>query len=721
MTTRTVVHNLIGGVVLIFLLQWLFLGSLRSAIIVAATIPFALATAVLILSLRGESANLLSVGAVDFGLVVDASVIMVENIYRHMVARSADVAAGLGHATPASRFSAILHAASEVNRGIFFSAAIIIASFVPLFTLTGVEGHIFGPMAETYAYAIAGGLIATFTVSPALSALLLPDRLDETETRIVQRLRSMYERAASFALANRILTLGGAVTLALIALFAVRALGVEFLPHLEEGNLWIRASLPASISLEAGQPTVRGIRHIIGEYPEVERVVSTQGRPDDGTDATGFFNAEFYAPLKPSDEWPFGMTKGKLTAELQNRLQARYPGVEFEFSQYIEDNVDEAASGVKGVNSLKLFGQDLRVLSRLSSAIKDQMAQVRGITDLGVANSLGQPTVRIDIDRQAAARYAAAIGGQSPGDLYERDTDRNFPIVVRLASAQRDSLEAIRRITVGAPSPDGQGIVPVPLSEVATAHLTSGSSFIYREHQERYVPIQFSVRGRDLGGAIGEARARIARNVKIPAGYHLEWAGELANLTSAAQRLEIIVPITLCLILVLLYANFASITDTLIAFAAIPLATVGGVLVLVITGISFSISAAIGFVALFGIAVMDGILVVSIFNQAIDDAYTSAEATTATVHKSFRPVAMTCLAAAIGLLPAAISTGIGSQVQKPLALVVVGGMTLAPALILLVLPVLKARFSRRVGPDDRGAHGRDLGHRPDPSPGIMSS
>ena len=546
-TTHTVMHNLVEGVLLIFVLQFLFLGDLRSAIIVAITIPFALAFAVLILTLQGESANLLSVGALDFGLVVDASVIMVENIYRHMAERSAHVAAGHGHFNHASRFSSILHASSEVSRGIFFAAAIIIASFLPLFTLTGVEGHIFGPMAKTYAYAIAGGLIATFTVSPVLSALLLPDRLSETETWIVRRLRMLYEPAAAFALLNRTLAVGGAVLLFVLAMVAVRSLGIEFLPHLEEGNLYIRATLPASISLEAGQPTVNGIRDIIASYPEIDRIASTHGRPDDGTDPTGFFNAEFYAPLKPFDTWPAGMDKQKLTEQLQNRLQARYPGVGFEFTQYIEDNVEEASSGVKSANSVKLFGTDMATLQRLAAEIRDQMARTVGIADLGVSNPLGQPTVQIDIDRVAAARYgltpddinatiAAAIGGKSPGDLYEKSTDRHFPIVVRLEAGERDSLESIRRITIGAPSPDGKSEIQVPLSEVANVRLTSGASFIYREHQERYVPIEFSVRGRDLGGTIGEAQDRIARNLHLPTGYHLEWAGELANLPDRALR-----------------------------------------------------------------------------------------------------------------------------------------------------------------------------------------
>jgi len=464
---------------------------------------------------------------------------------------------------------------------------------------------------------------------------------------------------------------------------------------------------------------------MIAAYPEVQRVISSHGRPDDGTDATGFFNAEFYTPLKPADQWPAGVTKETLTAELQHRLQARFPGVDFEFSQYIQDNVEEASSGVKGANSVKVFGPDLATLQHIAEQIRDQMARVRGVADLGISNSLGQPTVQIDIDRGAAARYgltpddintsvAASIGGQSSGDLYERGTDRHFPIVVRLKDAQRDSLDALRRITIGAPSPTGTGSIQVPLSEVAKVRLTTGASFIYREHQERYVPIKFSVRGRDLGGTVDEVQARIARNVTLPPGYSLEWAGELGSLTSAVNRLEVVVPISLALILVLLYANFSSVRDTLLSFSVIPMAIIGGVLALALTGTAFSISAAIGFVALFGIAVMDGILMVTTFNQHIDQGFDRDAALAGTVQTSLRPVVMTCLAAAIGLLPAAVSSGIGSQVQKPLALVVVGGMGLAPILILLVLPVLIGRFSRHVGPDDRGAHGRDVGHHPHP-------
>jgi len=706
LTTHTVLHNLMFGVLLIFLVQWAFLGNLRSALIVSATIPFALCFAVLIMTIRGESANLLSVGALDFGLIVDATVIMMENIYRRLAEHEHDKPhpRSLG---PGSKRATILGAAGEVNRAIFFAAAIIIASFIPLFTLTGVEGHIFGPMAKTYAYAILGGLIATFTVTPALSSLILPDQVSETETWAVRKLRRLYEPAARWALRKRAVVLGGAAATLVLALILVRTLGMEFLPHLEEGNFWIRATMPASISLTEGNGYVNRMRRVIKSFPEVVTVVSQHGRPDDGTDATGFFNAEFFTPLKPQSQWPRGMTKDKLTQQINAALQDQFPGVDFNFSQYIQDNVEEAASGVKGENSVKLFGPDLKVLEQTAGRIEAQMAKTPGITDLGVFKSLGQPTVRIDIDRDRAALYGlttgdingvvqAAIGGEDAGALYPPSSDRNFPIVVRLRPEQRGDLAAIARITVQGTSPRGDP-VQVPLSEVANVRLTSGASFVYREQQERYIPIKFSVRDRDLAGAVAEARQRVTRNVRLPPGYHIEWAGELGNLQAAIARLQVVVPISLGLILLLLYMNFGSARDMLLAASVMPMAMVGGIVGLRLTGTPFSISAAIGFVALFGISVMDGIIVLNAFNRLIDEGVERSRALIEACHDCLRPVVMTCVAACVGLLPAAVSNGIGSQVQKPLAIVVVSGILLAPVLILIVLPVLVDVFSRRVG------------------------
>src|SRR5689334_16927564 len=707
LTTHTVLHNMVVGILLIVLLQWIFLGDLRSALIVGATIPFALFFAVIILVLRGESANLLSVGAIDFGLIVDATVIMVEAIFRRLTQTTPPTESE--QMSPETLFvmksHAILSAAADVSRSIFFAAAIIIAAFLPLFTLSGVEGNIFGPMARTYAYALAGGLLATFTVTPALSAIILPVHIRETETWIMKRLDRIYVPVLNWAIINRKIVMAGAAGLVVLTIVFARMLGLEFLPKLEEGNLWIRATLPPTISLQEGNTYVNEMRRVIRARPEVESVVSQHGRPDDGTDAAGLFNAEFFAPLKPSNQWPGTRNKEELTGQLLAHLQEKFPGVEFNFSQYLQDNVSEAVSGVKGENSIKLYGNDLQALTDTANKIKSVLSTVQGITDLAVFTSLGQPTIQIDIDRARAARYGlspgdinatikVAVGGDTAGDLYEPGSDRHFPIIVRLAPEYRKSAEAIQNLRIGAPGPNGT-VTQVPLSEVATIKLVSGAAFIYREQQERYLPIKFSVRGRDLGSAIREAQEKIEDQFQLPAGSHLEWVGEFGNLQDAIRRLSIVVPISLTLIGILLWLNFGSMVDTLLAMSVIPMAVFGGVVGLVTTGTPFSVSAAIGFIALFGIAVMDGIIILSQYNQLIDEGYERIRAVIRTGELQLRPVLMTCVVAGVGLLPAAVSEGIGSQVQKPLAVVVVTGMMLAPVVILVTLPVLISVFSRR--------------------------
>jgi cobalt-zinc-cadmium resistance protein CzcA len=464
--------------------------------------------------------------------------------------------------------------------------------------------------------------------------------------------------------------------------------------------------MPTSVSIQESNSYVNRMRQLMLSYPEVQTIVSQHGRPDDGTDATGFFNAEFFVPLKPFDTWPSGVTKDKLTDDMTHALQEQFPGVEFNFSQYIEDNVEEAASGVKGENSVKVYGPDLVTLEHTAYQIAKVLGDVQGITDLAVLRSLGQPTIRIDVDRARAARYGlapgdvnavvqTAIGGQSPGDLYEPGSDRHFPIMVRLAPSYRQSMDAIRRIPIVIQSPSGAGAITVTLADVADIRLVSGASFIYREQQERYVPIKFSVRGRDLGTAVLEAQQKVAERVTLPGGYRLDWVGEFGNLQEALARLEVIVPIAIMLICVLLFLNFGSLADVLLAASVIPMALVGGIFALFLTGTAFSVSAAIGFVALFGIAAMDGILLISYYNLSLAAGTDRAEAIRSTCRTQFRPVMMTCIVACVGLIPAAFSTGIGSQVQKPLALVVVGGMLFAPVMILLVLPVLIDKFSRR--------------------------
>ena len=706
-TTASVLHNMVMGVTLIFLIQWMFLGDLRSALIVAATIPFALLFAVVILVLGGESANLLSMGAIDFGIIVDATVIMVENIYRHLAEASA------GH-RPSSvppprgmtgKIAIIFEASGEVTKAIFFAATIIIAGFVPLFTLSGVEGHIFGPMAKTYAYALSGGLLATFTVSPALSAVLLPERVSEVETLAVRVLRQAYRRLYRAVLARRGLTLAVAGGLAVCATFAASTVGLEFLPKLEEGNIWMRAALPPSVSLDEGNGYVNRMRLLLHGFPEVDTVVSQHGRPDDGTDPDGFSNGEFFVPLKPIERWRKGLDKQGLVSEMADALRNGFPGVNFAFSQYIQDNVQEAASGIDAENAIKISGSDLATLQKIATEIRRVLEQVRGVTDVTLPPLLGQPTIRIDIDRERAARYnlspgdinttiQAAVGGQVAGYLYETGSDRHFPMLVRLAPQYRQNMQALRRITIGAPSASG-GVVQVPLAEVATIGLASGAFYIYREQQERFIPVKFSVRGRDLGSAVLEAQEKVQEKVALPGGYRLEWAGDFANLQSAIERLSIAVPIAIALILLLLYVSFGSLRDTLLAGSAIPLALIGGILALWLDGMPFSISAAIGFVALFGIAAMNGIMVLGCFNRLIEAGTEREEALRRTCELQMRPVLMTCIAACVGLLPAAFSTAIGSQVQRPLAIVVVGGMLVAPLMFLTVLPAAIGSFSRR--------------------------
>jgi cobalt-zinc-cadmium resistance protein CzcA len=694
-TVRTVMHNMLFGIALIFLIQWIFLGNLRCALIVSATIPVALFLAVIITVLRGDSANLLSVGAIDLGIIVDGTVIMVENIFRHLAHHAArhpnDVSRG-------DRLHRILSAAVEVDKPIFFSVVITIAAFLPLFTMQGVEGQIFGPMSRTYAYALIGAVIATFTVTPVMASLLLPDRVTEVETFLVRHIRSVYERVLVLAVKNARI----AATIALAFLILCGALGMrlgtEFLPKLEEGNLWIRALLPPTITLDAGRDTVNKIRAVIASYPPVRTVVSEQGRGEDATDPDGSFVAEFFVPLKPFEDWPAGLTKPKLVKELSARLESEFIGIDFNFSQYIQDNIEEAVSGVKGENSVKIFGRDLGELERLSKAVKEELAKVPGVTDPGAFNLLGQPNLVIQVDRAKAARYGitvadmntvvqAAIGGQEVTRIYEGEM--NFALTVRLAPQYRDNVDAIRSVPVALPNSDPKSPTAyIALGDVAEVRLETGAAYIYRQNTERFVPIKYSVRGRDLGSTVADAQKRIAKNVQLKEGYRLEWSGEFGALVEAKKRLAIIVPLSLLLIMMLLYSLFNSIRDSLLALAGIPFAACGGILGLYVFGLNFSVSAAVGFISLFGVSAMDGILLVSYIRRRLDEGFGKDEAIIGSAQARMRQIFMTGFSACIGLVPAAFSTGIGSQVQQPLACVIVGGMLLSPICSLLVIPTL---------------------------------
>jgi cobalt-zinc-cadmium resistance protein CzcA len=727
-TTHTVLHNLVFGCVLLFLIQWVFLGSLRSAIIVGLNIPFALFFAIIILVLCGESANLLSIGAVDLGIIVDSAVILVENIFhnfqkgpeeRHgLIQRLLDGYFGSDPTTMpyhapqqmqgwTGRLRLILISSLQVGNAIVFAVLITVAGFVPLFTMQGVEGQIFGPMARTYGYALAGALVATFTITPVLASLLLPERIAETETFLVRLLHRIYTPILHFTLEQRALTIGFGVAFLVVACYFGSRLGSEFLPHLEEGNFWIRASMPMTLSLQDGEAAARKMRLILASYTnEVITVVSQHGRPDDGSDASPFSNVELFAPLKPYDEWPKGMSKEKLTQQLQEEFESALPGVNFNFSQYIQDNIEEGISGVKGENSIKIIGPNLQTITKLAELARDEISHVRGIADVGVFPVLGQPNLNIKVDRAKAARYGlnsgdvnaviqAALGGAVATSVLEGD--RQFDLVVRYTPEYRDNIEKIRRIKVADPTSSGASAY-IPLGELANISLDTGASYIYHESTERFIPVKFSVRGRDLGGTVAEAQARIAKNIHMPTGYRMVWAGEFGDMEDARKRLEMIVPVSLVLILCLLYSLFNRFLECMLTLAGIPFAVAGGLLALYISGLNFSISAAIGFISLFGVSVMNGILLMTRLNHARLRGDTPVNAIFYAASTCLRPVLMTSLSACIGLLPAAISTGIGSQVQRPLATVIVGGMLVGPIMLLVVVPALKMVFLGGQGP-----------------------
>jgi cobalt-zinc-cadmium resistance protein CzcA len=697
-TTRTVTHTLITGMVLVTFILLAFLGDLRASLVVALSIPLSLMFTFILMVIRGDSANLISMGAIDFGIIVDASVVMIENIVRHL---NEDSQSGRDPA----RVTAT--AAREVIKPIIFSTAVIVAAFLPLFTMTGVEGKVFGPMAMTYGLALAGALILALTFSPVMASLALKPRAGGHDTILVRWIREGYNRALRASLAKPRLTVGVA-TLALVAAGAtLPILGGEFMPKLEEGNLYVRASMPNTISYTYASQLTDQMRAVFKKHPETTTVISQLGRPDDGTDPTSYFNCEFIVLLKPFDEWPKGRTKAKLIKECETELR-RIPGVNYNFSQAIQDNVEEAMSGVKGENSIKLFGDDLEKLEATAGQIKNVMAAIPGVADLGVFGELGQPNLLIRVNRQEAARYGispneinataqAAIGGQSVTQLL--DGEKRFDVVVRFLPQYRQSVEAISAILINCP--DGKRI---PLKQLAEVTRQTGASFIYREDNARYIPIKFSVRGRDLKSTIDEIQARIRSQAPLPGGYYYNIAGEFQELQEALGRLMITVPISIIIIFFLLYTTFRSLGDAALLLGAMPFALTGGVASLLITETTFSISSAVGFVSVFGVSVLGGVILISRFKQLREEGMPLREAVERGSDLQLRPVLMTALAAAIGLLPAAIATGVGSETQRPLARVVVGGMISSAVVILLALPaiyLLAHRWMerRRAGPE----------------------
>ncbi|HEY8075992.1 MAG TPA: efflux RND transporter permease subunit, partial [Labilithrix sp.] len=689
-TTHTVLENLLVGMGLVSIVLLLFLGHARAAIITALNIPLALLIAFTGMVGSHTSANLISLGAVDFGIVVDSTVIMMESIF-HFLGRH-------GQGSIAER---ILSAARVVGRPMTFSTLIIGVAFLPLFTMTGVSGVIFSPMAHTYAFAIGGAICLALTLTPALSSKLIPATANDEDSFATRLLRRVYAPILAFGVRRpwRALSIGALPVVIGIALFGL--LGGEFMPKLEEGNLWIRASLPTSISLEQSAQYVGRMRHILRDkHPEVLTVVSQLGRPDDGTDVAGFQNIELFAPLRSFDEWPKGMTKAKLTAELSKELSDAFPGAVFNFSQMISDNVEEAMSGVKGENSIKVYGPDVARNEKTAEQILAAISDTRGVTDLGIVRSTGQPSIKITPNRQSAARYGlttgaveaiiqAAVGGKAVTQVFEGD--RRFDLVVRWQAPYRESVEAIKELMIFAA--DG---TPVPLAQIADVTMEDSPSVVFREDGERYSPIKFSVRGRDLEGTVEEAQQRVRDKVTLGEYMHLDWSGEMNELREAQHRLAIVVPMTLVLIMILVYASVRNFRDSLIVLTNIPVACAGGVIALFVARLDFSVSAAMGFISVFGIAIQDALLVVSYFQRLREEGKEPEEAALEAATTRLRPVLMTTLVAIMGLLPAALSHGIGSETQKPLAVVVIGGALLLAVVTRLVQgPILVLSHRRR--------------------------
>ena len=710
LTTRTVMENLLLGMGLVVVVLLLFLGNVRAALVTAMNIPLALMIAFIGLVITGTSANLISLGAVDFGIVVDSSVIMMENLFRH-----------LGSHGKGSIVDRILSGAREVATPMAFSTLIICVAFLPLFTLTGVSGVIFAPMARTYAFAIGGAIILAVTLTPVLASKVLKADAEEKEGVLMHTLHKIYDPVFDAALRRpKIAAIMCAVPIvACVALFPL--LGREFMPKLEEGNLWIRATLPMSISREEAARYMDRMRAILRgcpkdgpctdanrTRPEVLDVTAQIGRPDDGTDVTLFSNVELFAPLISLDEFPRGFTKDQLIEQLQKDLRAEFPGTTFGFSQMIGDNVEEAISGVKGENSVKVVGPSIEDNEKVAEQVVDVLAKVRGVEDLGMFHSLGQPSVKITPDRAACARYGlntgdveqviqAALGGQAQTQVYEGE--KFFALTVRWLPQYRQSIDAMRAIPVN--TPDGASI---PLGQIAAIDLTTSAATIYREDAERYVPVKFSVRGRDLAGTIDEAKAKIGAQLHLPYGTHLSWGGEMNELHEAQVRLGLVIPLSLTIIGLLVYAAVRNWLDTLLVLLAIPVACTGGILALLVTGTNLSVSAMMGFVSIFGIAVQDALLMVTYFQRLhFGDGLSVEQAAREASEKRFRPVLMTTLVATLGLLPAALSTGIGAQTQKPLAIVVIGGSiqlalltrVLQPPLRVLAYRWLESRKARK--------------------------
>jgi cobalt-zinc-cadmium resistance protein CzcA len=688
-TTDTVLRNLTDGFLLVTVLLFFFLGNIRSAVIVASTIPFSLLFAATCLDLSHIPANLLSLGALDFGMVVDGTVVMVENILRLISSRE----------WKQKNIGEIIYwAAHEVQRPVFYAILIIITAYLPIFTLQGVAGKLFHPMAWTVAFALLGGLIFALVISTVLSSLLLRRHIEEWHNPILLFLGARYRLALRWCLRHRKATLAsaGALFMAMIYLATSGIIGSEFLPHLDEGAIWARGTLAASTGPSEGERIVHQARLMFASFPETTEIVSQVGRPDDGTDSTGFFNTEYYVGLKPQKQWPepYRSDKDKLIAVMDQKLESTIPGVIWNFSQPIEDNVDEAVSGVKGALAVKIYGTDLKTLEAKADEIADVMRRIPGIKDLGVFRVMGQPNVNLIVNRELAGRYGinvsdvqdaveTAVGGKTVSQILIGD--RRFDLVVRYEKPYRQTVQDIADIRILSPSG-----ARISLGQVCDIKIQEGASMIYREGNERYIAVKYSVRGRDLGSTVRQAIEEVNNKVKLPSGYRIDWAGEYANEVAANKRLEIIIPLTLLIIALLVYAAFDSFKWVWVILLDVALAPLGGLIALLVTGTYFSVSSGVGLLALFGVSTQIGLVMLEYINQLRARGLTLEDAIVEACQLRLRPIMMTMLVATLGLLPAALSHAIGSDSQRPFAIVIVGGLSLSLAISIFFLPTLYA-------------------------------
>ena len=696
-TLHTVLHNMAEGMILVTIILFLFLGNVRGAFIVALTIPFALLFASIFLDLSRIPANLLSLGALDFGMVVDGAVVMVENIMRHLSYGKNGSQSPSGRITMSVKtpIEMIRDASHEVQRPVFFAIAIIITAYLPIFTLELVEGRLFKPMAWTVAFALLGAMSFSIFVAPVLCALLFRRGVKEWRNPVMEYLKDRYRQGLKWAIQHRWITVGSGIAALAVSLFLAFSgiIGSEFLPHLDEGAIWARGSLANSTSLTEGRRFATQARLIFASFPEVKTVVSQAGRPDDGTDTGGFGNTEYFVDLKPKDEWRpiFHQDKDELIAAM-NREVSKLPGAFWNFSQPIEDNVDETVSGVKGGLAVKLFGNDLKTLEEKGEEITAVMATVPGVKDLGLFRDMGQPNLNFVVDRQQAARFGinvadiqdaiqTAVGGNAVSQLLQGEA--SYGVVVRYKQQYRNTQEAIQNIRLLSPSGER-----VSLAQLTKVEVRDGAYDIFREGNSRYVGVRYEVRGRDLGTTVSEAIEKVSKQVKLPRGYHLNWAGEYESEKRAEARLFVVVPITIFLIFVLLYFMFRSIKWASLIMVNVALARVGGLVALLVTGTFFSVSSGVGFLALFGVSVQTGVIMLEYINQLRARGYTVEGAAVEGAVLRLRPIMMTMLVATLGLLPAAMSHAIGSDSQRPFAIVIVGGLISDLLMSIFLLPTL---------------------------------